>query len=358
MRFTYEALPMRVVFGAGSAAALGDEMARLGLHRVLVLCTPGQVATANRVVDPLGDRVAGVFPGARMHVPAEVADAASGRAAELGADGCIAVGGGSTIGLGKAVALRHGLPVIAVPTTFAGSEMTPIWGLTDGGIKRTGRDATVLPRSVVYDPDLVSSLPPRLAVTSGFNAMAHAVEGLYAPDASPVVSLMAQEGVRLLVDALPGIAAGADSWDAALRGAWLCGAVLGATTMSLHHKLCHVLGGTFDLPHADVHTVVLTHVAAYNLPWAPAADAALQRVLGPDPAGALWDLAAHLGAPTSLAALGMADGGLPEVVRQVLAVPYANPRPVVAGEVAALLAAAQAGKRPGTYASSNTAARP
>lgn len=347
--FAYEALPMRVVFGPGASTGIAAEVERLGLRRVLVLCTRGQEQTARRVADTLGDRAAGVFAGARMHVPSEVADAASARAAELGADGCVAVGGGSTIGLGKAVALRHGLPVIAVPTTFAGSEMTPIWGLTEAGVKRTGRDPAVLPRSVVYDPDLVLTLSPQLAATSGLNAVAHAVEGLYAPDASPIVSLMAEEGIRILTGSLPAIVTDPDDpvpRSAALRGAWLCGAVLGATTMSLHHKLCHVLGGTFDLPHADVHTVVLPHVVAYNAPAAPAALAALRRVLGDDPAGALWDLAARMGAPTSLAAIGMREADLPEVVRQVMAAPYANPRPVTGEGVSALLTAAQAGTRP------------
>jgi maleylacetate reductase len=348
--FTYEALPMRVAFGPGRAASVGDELEHLGLRRVLVLCTPGQQKTARVVADGLGDRCAAVYPEARMHVPAEVADAACAVAAELGADGCVAVGGGSTVGLGKAIALRHGLPVIAVPTTYAGSEMTPVWGITEGGIKRTGRDPAVLPRSVVYDPELSASLPVALSVTSGLNAVAHAAEGLYAPDVSPIIALMAEEGARAMVAALPRIAENPADLDArsdALRGSWLCGAVLGATTMSLHHKLCHVLGGTFGLPHAEVHTVVLPHVLAFTLPAAPAAAAALARALGHDDVpGALWDLAAALGAPTSLAELGMDSSGLSEVVRQVMAAPYASPRPVTAADAAALLDQAQKGTRP------------
>jgi maleylacetate reductase len=347
--FVYEALPMRVVFGRGRSRELAAEIDRLGLARVLVLCTPEQTATAETVAAALGDRSAGIFAGARMHVPVDVAAAASARAVELGADGCVAVGGGSTIGLGKAIALRHKLPVLAVPTTFAGSEMTPIWGLTEGGVKKTGRDPAVLPRSVVYDPELVATLPVALAVTSGLNAVAHAVEGLYAPDTSPVIALMAEEGVRAVTGALPRISADPAALDPrseALRGAWLCGAVLGATTMSLHHKLCHVLGGTFDLPHAPVHTVVLPHVVAFNAPAAPAAAAALRRVLGEDPAAALFDLAHDLGAPTSLAAIGMPEDGLDEVVRQVLQQPYANPRPVTEGNLRALLESAQHGLRP------------
>jgi maleylacetate reductase len=352
--FVHDALPMRVVFGSGRLAALPGEVDRLGLSRVLVLCTPGHVDVAGTVVDLLGGRAAGLFAGARMHVPVEDAAAAADRAHDLGADGCVAVGGGSTVGLGKAVALRHGLPVVAVPTTYAGSEMTPIWGLTEHGIKRTGRDRAVLPRTVVYDPDLTLSLPVDLSVTSGLNAVAHAVEGLWAPDGSPITALMAEEGVRLLATALPALVAsprdpGARA--AALQGAWLCGAVLGATTMSLHHKLCHVIGGGFDLPHAAVHAVVLPHVVAYDAPAAPAATQALGRALGVpgEPAAvaaALASLGRGLGAPAALASLGMPADGVRWVVDRVLAAPYANPRPVEAGELTALLERALRGDAP------------
>ncbi len=370
--FTYEALPMRVVFGVGASERVDQELDALGYDRVLVLCTPEQTAVASSISDALGARSVGVHPGARMHVPVESADAAVDLARERGADACLAVGGGSTTGLGKAVALRHHLPVVAVPTTYAGSEMTPIWGLTEGGTKTTGRDSAVLPRAVVYDPLLTLGLPVDLSVTSGLNAVAHAVEGLWAPNASPITSLMAAEGVRALLAALPRVVAAPDDVDArseALRGAWLCGAVLGATTMSLHHKLCHVLGGSWDLPHAAVHAAVLPHVLAFNAPAAPAAVAALTPALGlgsagagsvsgdahggssaPDVAGALWDLARALGAPTSLADVGLPADAVDEVVSRVLAAPYANPRPVKADALAALLRAAVAGTRPVTAA--------
>lgn len=351
--FTYEALPMRVVFGAGALGKLPDEVANLGLATVLVLCSPEQEETGRAVADALGERAAGVLAEARMHVPVEVARRARDRAAELGADGCVAVGGGSAIGLGKAIALEHGLPLVAVPTTYAGSEMTPVWGLTDGGEKRTGRDVRVLPRSVLYDPELTLSLPPGLSATSGVNALAHAVEALYAPDATPVVSLMAEEGVRALVAALPRVVANGRDVDArseAQYGAWLCGAVLAATTMSLHHKLCHALGGTLDLPHAPTHTVVLPHALAHNQPAAPEAVAALSRALGgvPDPARELWELEDRLGAPRSLRELGMAEDAIPRIVDQVVAHPYANPRPVTAEGVTALLEDAWAGRPPRT----------
>lgn len=350
--FRYSALPMRVVFGAGALLGLPAEVEALGLSRVLVLCSPEQEKVGRQVAAALGERAAGVLAEARMHVPVEVAARARDLARELGADGCVAVGGGSAIGLGKAIALEHGLPVVAVPTTYAGSEMTPIWGLTESGEKRTGRDECVLPRSVLYDPELTTSLPTRLSVTSGINAIAHAVEGLYAPDASPIVSLMAEEGARALAAALPAIVADGTDLEAraqAQYGAWLCGAVLGATTMSLHHKLCHTLGGTLDLPHAETHTVVLPHALAYNQPAAPQAVAALSRALGdaPDPARALWELAGQLGAPRSLRELGMAVDDISRVVEIALASPYANPRPLSREGIDRLLRAAWRGDPPG-----------
>jgi maleylacetate reductase len=349
--FTYQALPMRVVFGAGALASLPEEVEAQGLSRVLVLCSPEQEDTGRVVAAALGDRAADVLAEARMHVPVEVAHRARALAAELGADGCVAVGGGSAIGLGKAIALEHDLPVIAIPTTYAGSEMTPVWGLTEGGEKRTGRDIRVLPKSVLYDAELTLTLPAGLSAASGMNAIAHAVEGLYAPDATPIISLMAEEGTRALAAALPRVVADGADLDArgeAQYGAWLCGAVLAATTMSLHHKLSHTLGGTLDLPHAQTHTVVLPHALAYNQPAAPDAVAALSRALGgvPDPARELWALAGRLGAQRSLAELGMKEEDIPRIAELAVANPYANPRPVTRAGVEALLRAAWAGEAP------------
>ncbi|MGW4289537.1 maleylacetate reductase [Streptomyces sp. NPDC004673] len=346
--FIYDALPMRVVFGPGSLAGVADEVERLGLRRVLVLSTPEQRELADHVAELLGARCAGVFDQARMHVPVATVDEAGTSAAALGADGWMAVGGGSTIGLGKALALRTGLPVVAVPTTYAGSEMTPIWGLTQDGRKQTGRDRAVLPRTVVYDPDLTLSLPPSVSATSGLNALAHAVEALYAPDVSPVVSAMAEQGVRDLTTALPVIAdrpGDLAARAACLQGAWLCGACLGATTMGLHHKLCHVLGGMLDLPHAETHAVVLPHVASYNLQATPSAAAALRRALvTDDAAAALADLGARLGVPAGLRDLGVDEADLARVADEVLAHPYSNPRPVTRPDLETLLHAAWKGR--------------
>lgn len=344
--FVYRALPMQVTFARGSVGSLAEVVASIADGPALVLSTPEQSDLAQRVADALGDRSAGVLAEARMHVPSPTVERALQHAESVGAESCVAVGGGSTVGLGKAVALHSDVPVVAVPTTFAGSEMTPIWGITADGRKTTGRDARVLPRAVVYDPDLVDTLPVDMCAVSGLNAIAHAVEGLYAPDTSPVVRLMAAEGARAFAAALPAIGGDddADARSEALYGAWLCGATLGATTMGLHHKLCHVLGGTLDLPHAATHAVVLPHVMAHNLVAATGAAAILRDVWGTtDPARYVQELARALDVPGSLAELGMREGDVDRVVEEVVASPYANPRAVKASDVRSIVVAAWSG---------------
>jgi maleylacetate reductase len=348
--FTVEPLPTRVVFAPGAIASVSDEVDRAGLTRVLVLSTPGHADLAQRLAETLGERVAGVHPYATMHVPVEVAEGARRAARAHGADGCVAIGGGSTIGLAKAIALVGGLPYLAVPTTYAGSEMTPVWGLTEAGEKRTGRHPRVRPRTVIYDPDLTLSLPPLASVTSAVNALAHAVEALYAPDGSPLISLLAREGARALVDCLPALAhtpQDAPARAKALYGAWLCGTCLGATTMSLHHKLCHVLGGAFNLPHAETHAVLLPYTLAYNTSGAGPAVAALREVLGADdPALALWELTRSLGVPHSLRDLGLTEGDVERAVTLATKDPYANPTPVTEKGIRSLLGAALDGGAP------------
>jgi alcohol dehydrogenase class IV len=339
------------VFGAGALRQLPAEVARLGATRALVLSTPEQVDSARRIAELLGERSAGVFAGAVMHVPIEAARAARDEARRLGADCAVAIGGGSTTGLGKAIALDSGLPIIAVPTTYAGSEMTPIYGLTEGGVKKTGRDPRVLPKTVIYDPELTLTLPVTLSVTSGLNAIAHAAEGLYADDGNPIVALMAEEGIRALAAALPKLHAEPKNLDArsdALYGAWLCGSVLGHVAMGLHHKLCHTLGGSFNLPHADVHCVVLPHALAYHAAAAPQAMRAIARALGgaADPAAALRDLARRLGAPTALRDIGMPADGLDHAADLAVTTPYPNPRPLERSALRALLQRAFDGAAP------------
>ncbi|WP_205297868.1 maleylacetate reductase [Pantoea sp. Cy-639] len=349
--FVYQSLPSRVVFGAGSLGQLEAELDALGVQRALLLSTPQQRHAAEAMAQRLGTRSAGVFDRAVMHVPIETARAARQVARERGADCAIAIGGGSTIGLGKAIALDSGLPILAVPTTYAGSEMTPIYGITEDGEKRTGSDAKVLPRTVIYDPELTCSLPVELSVTSGINAIAHAAEGLYAASGNPVTRLMAQEGIRALAAGLPGIRANPHDIEArgsALYGAWLCGTVLAHGGMALHHKLCHTLGGSFNLPHAQTHTVVLPYVLSFNAPFAEDAMRDMARALGtPDSAAAgAWDLAHGNGAPTSLRELGMSEAELERAADIATQRPYWNPRPLDRAAVRAVLQAAYEGARP------------
>ncbi len=354
MRFTYTALPGRVVFGAGVLAALPHEAALLG-RKALVLCTPGHKDLGQRAAALLGEQAVGIFDRAVMHVPVETADAACEFAQASGADLCVAIGGGSTTGLAKAVALRSALPILAVPTTYAGSEMTPTWGLTEGGVKRTGRDPRVLPRTTLYDPELTLSLPPALSGTSGINAIAHCVESLYAETANPLISLMAEEGIRALGQSLPRIARRPEDLEArgdALYGAWLSGITLGSVGMALHHKLCHTLGGTFNLPHAQTHTIVLPHAMTYNAQAAPEAMNRVARALGAkDAVRGVVDLIAAIGAPTALKDIGMPRDGIERAVELATTNPYYNPAPLNKDALRRLLINAYEGREPEPYRS-------
>jgi maleylacetate reductase len=276
-----------------------------------------------------------------MHVPLDIAQAAREEARRLHADCCVAIGGGSTTGLAKAIALTSNLPILAIPTSYAGSEMTPIWGLTESGRKTTGRDARVLPKTVIYDPNLTVSMPPMLSVTSGINAMAHCAEALYAKDANPIISMLAEEGIRAMSGSLPLVVrdpADLEARSQALYGAWLGGVSLGAVGMALHHKLCHTLGGTFNLPHAETHTVILPHAIAYNTGAAPEAEARMARALGASSAAqGFHDLAKTLGAPVSLKQLGMKESDLDKAAELAVQNPYYNPRPITKESIRTLL---------------------
>lgn len=348
--FVYTGMPSRVVFGAGSIAQLPAELDRLGAKRALLLSTPEQKDSLQEVAKALGARFAGTYEKAAMHVPVEVAEDARRVARELGADCCVTVGGGSTTGLGKAIALTSTMPILAVPTTYAGSEMTPIYGLTEGGMKKTGRDARVLPKTVIYDPQLTLSLPAALSASSGMNAIAHCVEALYAVDGNPIISIMAEEGIRALASSLPKIISNGKDLEArgeALYGAWLAGIALGAAGMALHHKLCHILGG-FGLPHAETHAIVLPHAMRYNRDAAPDAmkriEASLERKDAP---GAMWDLERDLGLEMSLSGIGMKRADLERAARIAAESPYPNPRKVEYEPVLVLLHEAFEGRRPG-----------
>ena len=348
--FIYQNAPMRVVFGSGALRRLPEELDHLGVTRALVLATPRQVTQLVAIGELIGERTVGVFTGAVMHTPVEVTDRAMEMVRSVRPDCVVAIGGGSTTGLAKAIALRTDLPQIVLPTSYAGSEMTPVVGQTSGGIKTTQSSPKILPETVIYDVDLTLDMPPKLSATSGINAIAHAVEALYARNRNPLISLMAQEGIRTLAHALPAIctqpidkAARTD----ALYGAWLCGVCLGAVGMSLHHKLCHTLGGSFNLPHAETHSVILPHALAYNAPAAPDAMARIGAALGVgDAALGLHDLARRLSVPLSLREIGMPESGIDRAADLAVKNSYWNPRPIERDAIRELIARAWRGDAP------------
>jgi len=336
-----------VVFGSGSIKKLPEEIDRLGAQRVLLISTPGRASMVLAISKGL--KIAGVFDKAVMHTPADVVAQARKLAEESKADCCVAIGGGSTIGFGKAIALSSGLPVVAVPTTYSGSEMTTIWGISEGGAKKTGRDPKVLPKAVVYDPELTLDLPAAVSAASGMNAIAHCAEALYAHDGNPIISLMAEEGIRALASALPKVVFNGKDLEArsdALYGAWLAGSTISTTSVALHHKLCHVLGG-FGLPHAETHSIVLPHALAYNAASAPEPMHRISRALGStDAPSGIWQLEKALGLPMKLADIGMKEADLERAARIATEAPYPNPRQVKYDPVLALLRNAWEGRRP------------
>ncbi|GAA5157773.1 maleylacetate reductase [Pseudonocardia eucalypti] len=357
LEFQYQALPGRVVFGAGAARReLAGELDRLAAKRVLLVTGGSAEETARALADPLGERVVTVFAGVRPHVPLRVAEAARALAASVEADALLAVGGGSAVGTAKAIALTTGLAILAVPTTYAGSEMTSVWGLTENNRKTTGTDPRVLPATVIYDPELTVGLPARTSTASGLNAMAHCVEAFWAPDRNPVSTLAAREGIRALAEALPRVRHDPDAREGLLYGAYLAGSAFAVAGSGLHHKICHVLGGAYDLPHALTHAVVLPHVLAFNAPCAPEAAAAIAESLdgghngdngnGGDPVARLRALNTELGVPCGLRALGLRADQVFEAAELVAPlVPEDNPRPVDLAALRGLIHAAWAGTR-------------
>ncbi len=348
--FDYVSPAFKVIFGAGRRSEIAQAVDALGARRALVVSTPGHQPLAADMAARLGERSAGVFAGARMHTPVTVTEEAVSFVDAKGADCLVSVGGGSAIGLGKAIAARTGLPQVAIPTTYAGSEMTDIIGETAEGTKTTRRTERVRPKIVLYDVDLTLTLPAGLSSASGMNAIAHAVEALYARDGNPVVSLIAEEGIRALATSLPAIAVTPSDVDARLTaqyGAWLCGLCLGTVSMALHHKLCHVLGGMFDLPHAQTHAIVLPHAVAYNAPAVPGPMHRLARALGAaDATQGLFELIGRLGIPTALKDIGMPEDGLGRAADAATANPYWNPRPLERRALCDLIADAYFGRRP------------
>ncbi|MCP4386011.1 MAG: maleylacetate reductase [Hyphomicrobiales bacterium] len=349
MRFVYTSAPSRIVFGEGRLGDIRDEIKRLEIRRALVLSTPTRSGAANELAATLGDAVTGVFAEARMHTPVDVTARALEVVRRTNADGLVAMGGGSTIGLGKAIALHTDLPQLAIPTTYAGSEVTSYLGQTEAGKKTTLSSPKVLPETVIYDPELTAALPAKVAGPSGVNAIAHAVEALYAEAANPITSLMAEEAIRRLARSLPDVVQtnGAEARADALCAAWLAGVCLASVGMALHHKICHTLGGTFDLPHADIHCLMLPYAAAYNRDAAPEAMSRIANALAADDApGALRALSLKVGRYANLKDFGLTDADLDCAADLAVQAPYHNPRPVDRHGVRAMLAAAYDGAQP------------
>jgi maleylacetate reductase len=337
----------RIVFGSGTVHELAAELARLDARHALVLSTPGQRALARRIGDQLGEKTAGLFCEAVMHTPIDVTERAADYLEHVGADAVVAVGGGSTTGLSKALASRRGLPQLVLPTTYAGSEVTPVLGETAEGEKTTRSAPEIQPDTVIYDVDLTLTLPWSVSLTSAVNAMAHAVEALYAVERTEDVNRKATEALTALSTGLRTLHRDRGSVEARselLYGAWLAGTCLGAVGMGLHHKLCHTLGGSFGLPHAPTHTVVLPYAMEYNQPAAPSALAAAAAALGvSDGPSGLQHLVKSLDGPADLAALGFAVTDIPRAADLATARPYPNPREVTHAGVAELLRRAATG---------------
>lgn len=353
LSFVHETLPQRVVFGPGRRSELGAELARLGASAVFVVADGAASDAAADMTSHLTGVDVTTWSDVVQHVPAELAGRARAAVDEARPDVVVCIGGGSSVGLAKAIALTHHLPILAVPTTYAGSEQTTIYGLTDDRHKQTGKDPIVLPRVVIYDAELTVGLPPNVTGPSAFNALAHSVEALYAPGHDPVTTALALEGVRAIHEALPIVMASPADIEARATlqyGAYLSGMALGATAAGFHHKICHVLGGTFDLVHADAHSVVLPHAIAFNAPALPVEMRRLAAALDTDddPAGALWDLARRSAVPTSLAELGLARDDLAEAARRAAQEITDNPRPFDESDVLGLLQRAHDGARPTT----------
>ncbi|KAM6508324.1 hypothetical protein FALCPG4_018197 [Fusarium falciforme] len=334
--FVYTPLPHRIIFGRGSIRKLPQCLKELGFRRPLVLSTPQQVDQAKQITTILGPHVEAswVFSEATMHTPLDITEKALQFCREKHPDALVSIGGGSTTGLGKAISFRKDIYHIAIPTTYAGSEVTPILGETVDGVKTTQTHLSILPKTVIYDVDLALTLPLSMSLTSLVNALAHAVEALYAPNINPIVSLMAAEGVKSLARGAYELLDDANSILARSTcqyGAWLCGTCLGSVGMSLHHKLCHTLGGSFNLPHAETHTIILPHALAYNAPQIPEAMKILAGAF-PDSDGdalrGLNTLLRKLGVPRSLGSIGFKEADIDKAADLAVSKSYPNPRDI------------------------------
>lgn len=349
MEFTHDTPAQRVLFGTGRAQEfLHAELRRLTASSVMVIAPDREVSRARRLL--ASHPVAVWCTDVAQHVPTGSVANVGAQAETAQVDTIVTIGGGSAVGLAKAVALESHAVIIALPTTYAGSEATDVWGFTAGGAKTTGTDPRVLPVSVIYDAELSRDLPAELSFSSGLNGLAHCIDALWAPGANPINRLFAFEGVRAFTRALPAIHTDPTSTEGrerALYATYLAGRAFSSAGSGLHHKICHVLGGRFNLPHARTHTVVLPHVLAFNEPYGRDAVAGLADALGSPGSSALaalLDLYRHLEAPTTLAGFGLTDADISQATADILpVVPESNPRPVDSAALRDLLRGALTG---------------
>ncbi len=334
LQFQHTALPVKVLFGTAAVPALLQEITRLERRRALIVCMPDprSRAEAQEFGSALGERHAGTFADAKVHVPAETLAACRDQAAGAEADVLVSIGGGSSIGLAKLVAAELGLPSIAIPTTYSGAEMTPFNAITQNGVKTQRRDDSMMPAVVIYDIERSLGLPLPITFTSAMNALAHSVEALYAPAASPIVTALAWSSVRMILPALPRLKdRPTDPAERAnlMCGSMLAGQALAGAAMGLHHKICHVIGGRHDLGHAELNSVMLPYALAYNLPHVPQVQAELGRLMGTAaPARALHHLQLALQCPRGLESLGVRADSLATIAEETAALRFGNPAPL------------------------------
>ncbi|MGV6875211.1 iron-containing alcohol dehydrogenase [Pseudochelatococcus sp. B33] len=346
----FNATPARIVFGPGSSATIRDEVVHLDRHKALVVSTPGRRTMAEQVAARLGDRSVGVLPVAISQVPIELARAGRKAASEAGADCIVAIGGGASVGLAKGISLELGLPIINIPTTYSGSEMTAFCGITIDGVKIMHEHLNMLAHTVIYDPELSIGLSRRNSAASALNALAHCVDGIYVTSSSPIHQLTAIEGARVVVNAIRAVWNNPSSIEARselLFGAYLAGAAL-AGGFALQHGLAHTLGGSYGVPHGDAHAVVLPYVTAYNTEFArEGIDAVASSLNSESLAGTIHDLLGELELPVRLPEVGIGVDDLERIVRITVETDNGlNPGPITHAAVRNIVDAAFAGGRP------------
>jgi alcohol dehydrogenase class IV len=375
--FRYTSTAQEIIFGAGSLAKLGDAVAVYGWKR-LMLCTSPSLrknGTVARIESALGERLVAVFEDVSPHVQMAQVTQALKLADQCAIDAVIGLGGGSPIGMAKAVSMnleakRAGIevaqarypaeppaiPGIAIPTTYAGSEMTPTYGITqemnDGSTRKvTTRDDKVTPKLVIYDPELTLDVPPSVTASSGINALAHCIEALYSIRRNPLSTAAALLGIRYISQSLLRCSQQGDDLEARTQmmiGANLGGQCLATVTMGVHHGTCHVLGGTANVPHGIANSIILPHAIRFNLDTVASLiaqageamgivrDGKSDGQVGEALAQAVYTLVGQMGLPQRLRDAGVPEELLPKLAENMLKSKAVNenPKPVTSVEQA------------------------